>query len=168
MAHNATFDVGFLAADIIRTGHIPPAGPVLDTRGMAKRAFPARSSYSLENLTRDLRLEAGMHRALADAHACRELFLRCRTTLGEDASPSALVAASGPVLDLICHVPPLVDLAINLAGAMGTGSEVRIEYRSSQGKITVRDIRPLAFSIVGGSICIRADCRLRGGAHLPA
>jgi len=162
VAHNATFDVGFLAADIIRTGHIPPAGPVLDTRGMAKRAFPARSSYSLENLTRDLRLEAGTHRALADAHACRELFLRCRTTLGEDASPSALVAASGPVLDLICHVPPLVDLAINLAGAMGTGSEVRIEYRSSQGKITVRDIRPLAFSIVGGSICIRADCRLRG------
>ena len=77
VAHNATFDVGFITADARRTGQVPPAGPVLDTRGLARRAFPARASYSLQNLSRDLRLEQGTHRALADAHACRQLFLRC-------------------------------------------------------------------------------------------
>ncbi len=161
VAHNATFDVGFLTADIHRTGQFPPAGPVLDTRGLARRAFPARASYSLKNLTSDLHLESGTHRALADAQACRELFLRCRDTLGEHVLPSELAAASGPPLDFICHAPRQVDLAILLGGAMSQGSEVRIEYRSSGGEATVRNIRPLGFAIVGGSVCIRAFCRLR-------
>jgi 3-hydroxypropionyl-CoA synthetase (ADP-forming) len=162
VAHNALFDVGFLAADIHRTGRIPPAGPVLDTRGLARRAFPARSSYSLRSLARDLRMEPGTHRALADAHACRELFLLCRQTLGEAVSPSLLASASGPPLDFICHTPRQVGLAIQLAGAALSGAEVRIEYRSSRGEITVRDIRPLKLIVVGGSVAVRAHCRLRG------
>ena len=40
VAHNAAFDVGFLAAEIHSKGHIPPAGPVLDTRGLARRGVP--------------------------------------------------------------------------------------------------------------------------------
>jgi len=162
VAHNATFDVGFLAADIHRTDGFPPAGPVLDTRGLARRAFPARASYSLKNLARDLQLEAGTHRALADAHACRELFLRCRETLGEHVSPSELAAASGPPLDFICHTPRCVETALRLGEALSGGLEVRIEYRSAGGETTVRDIRPLGFAVIGGSVSIRALCRLRG------
>ncbi|MGO9412429.1 MAG: exonuclease domain-containing protein [Spirochaetia bacterium] len=162
VAHNATFDVGFITADARRTGQVPPAGPVLDTRGLARRAFPARASYSLQNLSRDLRLEQGTHRALADAHACRQLFLRCRQTIGEDASPSTLVSASGAPLDFICHAPRHAELAFRLAEAMRTGADIRIEYRSTAAKTTERDVRPLAFVIVGGSICFRAFCRLRG------
>ena len=162
VAHNAVFDVGFLSADIGRTGRIPPAGPVLDTRGLARRAFPARSSYSLRDLAWDLRLEPGAHRALADAHACRQLFLRCREVLGEDASPSLLASASGSPLDFICHVPRLAGLAVRLDAAARAGVDVRIEYRSSRGEITVREILPLAFTVVGGAIGIRARCRLRG------
>jgi len=162
VAHNATFDVGFLTADIHRTGHIPPAGPVLDTRGLARRAFPGRVSYSLGNLTRDLKLNSGTHRALADAHACRELFRRCTSTLGEGASAAALFAASGPALDFICHTPRQVDLAIQLGQAMASGAQVRIEYRSSAAELTLRDIRPREFVVVGGSVAVKAFCALRG------
>jgi DNA polymerase-3 subunit epsilon len=161
VAHNATFDVEFITADTRRIGEVPPAGPVLDTRGLARRAFPARSSYSLQNLARDLHFEKGTHRALTDAHACRELFLRCRQTIGEDASPSALASASGAPLDFICHAPRHAELAFRLAEAMRSRVDVRIVYRSAAGETTERDVRPLAFVIVGGSICLRAFCRLR-------
>jgi len=162
MAHNATFDVGFIAADARRTGMVPPAGPVLDTRGLARHVFPKRTSYSLQTLTRDLRLDQGSHRALADAHACRELFLRCRQMLEDDMSPAALAKASGAPLDFLCHVPRHAELAVRLAEAMRRGVDVRIQYRSSGGDVTERDIQPLTFVIVGGAICIRAFCRLRG------
>jgi len=162
VAHNAAFDVGFITAETGRTGHVPPAGPVLDTRGLARRAFPRRASYSLQNLARDLSLEQGTHRALADANACRQLFLCCRNTLGENPSPSVLAAASGAPLDFICHKPPHAELAVRLSAAMETGGAVRISYRSAAGATTERDIVPVAFTIVGGSICVRAHCRLRG------
>ncbi len=162
VAHNAVFDVGFITADAGRAGQVPPAGPVLDTRGLARRVFPKRSSYSLQNLARDLHLEQGTHRALADANACRELFLRCRQALGEDASPSALASASGAPLDFICHKPRHAELAVRLADAMRHGSDVSIQYRSAAGSATRRDITPRAFEVVGGAVCVRAFCRLRG------
>ena len=161
VAHNATFDVGFIAAEASRSGEVPPAGPVLDTRGLARSAFPARSSYGLQNLARDLHFEKGTHRALADAHACRELFLRCRQTIGENASPLVLASASGAPLDFICHAPRHAELAVRLAEAMRSRVDVRIEYRSAAGETTERDVRPLAFVIVSGSICLRAFCHLR-------
>jgi len=162
VAHNAAFDVGFITAETGRTGHVPPAGPVLDTRGLARHVFPKRASYSLQNLARDLSLEQGTHRALSDANACRELFLRCRESLGESPSPSALAAASGAPLDFICHKPRHAELAVQLSAAMETGADIRISYRSAAGATTERDILPIAFAVVGGSICVRARCRLRG------
>ncbi|HTP60117.1 MAG TPA: exonuclease domain-containing protein [Spirochaetia bacterium] len=167
VAHNAVFDVGFITAETGRTGHIPPAGPVLDTRGLARSVFPRRASYSLQNLARDLNLEKGTHRALSDAHACRELFLCCRQAgwkrgLRESPSPSALAAASGAPLDFICHKPRHAEMAVQLSAAMESGRDVRISYRSATGATTERDIRPIAFAIAGGSICVRAHCRLRG------
>jgi DNA polymerase III epsilon subunit family exonuclease len=162
VAHNAAFDVGFIIADARRMGQVLPAGPVLDTRGLARRIFPTRSSYSLQNLARSLRLRQGTHRALSDAHTCRELFLRCRQHFGENALPSALASASGAPLDFICHVPRHFELAVQLADAMRAGADIGIEYRSAAGGTTKREIRPLAFTVVGGAICIKAFCRLRG------
>ena len=162
VAHNATFDVGFITADARRSGKVPPAGPVLDTRGLAQRAFPKRTSYSLQNLAKDFGLVSGTHRALADAHVCRQLFLRCREMLGDDVTAAALAQASGAPLDFICHAPRHTELAKRFAQVMRCGRDVRIHYRSSGGDVTERDIQPLAFAIIGGAICIRAFCRLRG------
>ena len=54
VAHNAVFDVGFLVPAVQRLGAELPARPVLDTRGLARAAFPGRQSYSLERLCREL------------------------------------------------------------------------------------------------------------------
>ena len=151
-------------------GLAPPRGPVLDTRGLARRAFPGRFSYSLGNLTRDLRLEMpGAHRALADSHACRRLFQACWRVLAADKELTAdgelsvaeLSRLSGPALDFTCHAPPQPRTARLLQAALADGTPVEITYRSACGEITRRTIRPQSFSVVGGNVAVIAFCMLR-------
>ena len=158
VAHNAVFDVGFLSCEISAAGLEAPEGPVRDTRTLARRAFPGRFSYSLANLVRDLRLEVnGAHRALADAHACRLLYLRCVRAAGIE----RLTRSCGEPLDFTTHAPRLARTAAALQRAIASGEEVRISYRSAQGERTVRTIRPRAFSCMGGNVGVVAFCSLR-------
>jgi DNA polymerase III epsilon subunit family exonuclease len=164
MAHNASFDVGFVSAAIDAAGLPPPEGPILDTRGLARQAFPGRFSYGLENLARDLRLDTqGAHRALADAHACRLLFQACLSALGKagDLAVEELAALSGPALDFSSHAPRAPRAAAVLNQAIEEGAFVDISYRSAQGELTDRRIRPLSFTRIGGNIAVKAFCTLR-------
>jgi DNA polymerase III subunit epsilon len=171
VAHNACFDVGFLSADIEICGFLPPPGPVLDTRGMAKRAFPGRFSYSLANLVRDHHLEVpGAHRALADAHACRALFLLCAEVIEKSPRPAGVAdllgrelrGACAPPLDFSENAPREARTAAQLQRALREEASVTIEYRSARGERTERTIRPLAFDTMGGALVINAFCELRG------
>jgi DNA polymerase-3 subunit epsilon len=162
VAHNAIFDVGFVSADIAALG-LPALGtPVLDTRGLARSAFPGRFSYSLENLVRDLGIIAhGAHRALVDAHACRLLFLQCLPRIGPDLPVEELAARSGPRLDFAAHAPRTARTAALLHNAMADGALVDITYRGADGEVTDRRIRPLSFTMIRGSNAIVAYCMLR-------
>ncbi len=165
VAHNAQFDVAFLRADIESLGLSPPGGPVLDTRGLARRAFPGRFSYSLERLARDLGLETrGAHRALADAQACRRLFQSCVEVLGkgEELPVEELARLSGRPLDFSSHAPRDAETARLLQLALAQGGAMDISYRSARGEVTARRIRPLSFTIIGGSPAVVAFCMLRG------
>jgi DNA polymerase-3 subunit epsilon len=164
VAHNAGFDVGFIAPAIAAAGLTPPPGPVLDTRGLARRAFPGRQSYSLTNLCRDLGLSTeGAHRALADAHACRLLFLLCAGRLFPAGLPTEdeLVSASGAALDFSARAPRLPAFAAILEKARTDGAAVDIVYRSARGERSERRIEPLGFDTVGGAVAIVAFCQLR-------
>lgn len=79
VAHNASFDWGFLAAEMLAAGRKVPEGyRVFDTRLLAKRAFPNLGHYGLEFLSDRLSIEKGKsHRALDDARTCMRLFTRC-------------------------------------------------------------------------------------------
>jgi DNA polymerase III epsilon subunit-like protein len=152
------FDVGFISTDITAAGLEAPEDPVLDTRVLARRAFPGRFSYSLANLVRDLGLEVqGAHRALADAHACRLLYLECTRAAGVE----KLTRSCGEPLNFTTHAPRLARTAAAIQHAIAAGEEVEIAYRSAQGERTVRTIRPRAFSCMGGSIGVVAFCSLR-------
>ncbi len=164
LAHNASFDVGFVGVEAEEAGLPAPCGPVLDTRGLARRAFPGRFSYSLGNLSRDLRLEMpGAHRALADAHACRRLFQACicKLTRETELTTEDLARLSGAPLDFSCHAPRQPRTARLLQQALTRGTMVAICYRSSGGALTERTIKPVAFSLVGGSVAVVAFCTLR-------
>ena len=158
VAHNAVFDVGFLSVEITAAGLDAPSGPVRDTRILARRAFPGRFSYSLSNLVRDLSIEVtDAHRALADAHACRLLYLKC----AEAGSVEKLARSCGEPLDFTTHAPRQAHMAALLQQAITARAEVEIAYRSARGEKTVRTIQPRAFSCIGGSVGVVAFCSLR-------
>ena len=78
VAHNAPFDLAFLRAELVRAGFPLPDFEVLDTRLLAKAAFPGLPSYRLVDLASRLGIESGRaHRALDDAATCLALMLRC-------------------------------------------------------------------------------------------
>ena len=164
VAHNAGFDVGFVLMEAQEAGLELPEGPVLDTRGLARRAFPGRFSYGLGNLVRDLRIEtAGAHRALADAHACRALFHECARKLARDAEPTVeeLARLSGAPLDFHGHAPRQPRIARILQTAVLAGSAVQITYRAADGEVTDRMIMPLSITCVGGTPAVTAFCTMR-------
>ena len=78
VAHNAPFDLAFLRAELARAGLPPPLNPVIDTRLLAKAAFPGLSSYRLVHLASRFGIEPGRaHRALDDARTCMDLLVLC-------------------------------------------------------------------------------------------
>lgn len=169
VAHNAVFDVGFLVPAIRRTGAEAPPQPILDTRGLARAAYPGRQSYSLERLCRELGIRSARpggeaHRALADAYACMALFLECTRVLAVwgCCSLDDLVRLCGPALDFGPHSPRQPLYAAELEKARSGGGMAEIEYVSATGEKTVREVRPIAFATQGGAPVVRAFCRLRG------
>jgi DNA polymerase III subunit epsilon len=82
VAHNASFDLSFLDAELARLGRGRPEAESADTVGLARRAFPGRRSYRLGAIAAELGIEAGAaHRALDDAATCMALFARCAEIL---------------------------------------------------------------------------------------
>lgn len=68
LAHNARFDMRFLAAEAERHGLPQPTAPVIDTLAVARARLPGESSYRLEDLVSEYKLPTGtFHRGLEDA-----------------------------------------------------------------------------------------------------
>ena len=64
LAHNASFDAGFLGCEFLRVGLPVPTHSVFDTLALARRRMPLLASHRLDNLARVMGLDpAGAHRA---------------------------------------------------------------------------------------------------------
>jgi DNA polymerase III subunit epsilon len=82
VAHNASFDLSFLDAELAQLGLERPAAEAADTVALARRAFPGRRSYRLGAIAAELGIETGAaHRALDDAATCMALFAKCAERL---------------------------------------------------------------------------------------
>ncbi|SIQ47140.1 DNA polymerase-3 subunit epsilon [Alkalispirochaeta americana] len=78
VAHNAGFDTAFLRAELQRAGMPTVPNLIIDTQVLAKRAFPGKKSYALQNLVEMLGIPANTaHRARDDARQCARLFEHC-------------------------------------------------------------------------------------------
>jgi DNA polymerase-3 subunit epsilon len=78
IAHNASFDLGFVRSSMARQGLGQLANDYVDTRVMAQKAYPGRPNYKLQSLATDLGVKAlEAHRAVDDARVCLEVFQAC-------------------------------------------------------------------------------------------
>lgn len=88
LAHNATFDIGFLRAELARAGTEAPDFPVGDTLPLFRCWFPQAKSHALEPLSVYLGVQGETyHRAAADSFNLIHIFktgMKTRATVSFD------------------------------------------------------------------------------------
>ena len=164
MAHNAAFDLGFLGAAFSKCGITLPALPVLDTLALARLLLPRAPNHKLETLCTVLSLPRGTHRALADAHAVRALFLALAQTRPDVQTLEQLHQltpllgfADGDVVPI--EAPPGFEA---LALAMEERRIVTIVYDGGSKGIAPRPVTPISLLRSNGASFLLARCELEG------
>lgn len=78
MAHNASFDLGFVGAAIRRTKcRKVPSHPIVDTLAFARARLPNLRKHKLPDLRQHFRIKTpAAHRALFDSLVLKEVFLK--------------------------------------------------------------------------------------------
>jgi DNA polymerase III subunit epsilon len=167
VAHNASFDAGFLAMEYAiasRAGACPETlpNPWLCTLQLARRHFHFGRN-DLGSVAHLLGVRRGQtHRALTDAYTTagvlqrmvRELAKRNLVTVGD------LLHAQGGALHMRT-TQPACSLPAPLYEAMIAGKSVRIVYRAGGGSESQRVISPLYTTSAYGARYLVAYCHLR-------
>ncbi|MEJ6527030.1 PolC-type DNA polymerase III [Exiguobacterium sp. USCH10] len=77
VAHNASFDMGFLEATLRSGGHEPDDYPVIDTLELARTLMPTLKNHRLNTLAKRFDIELTQHhRAIYDAEATAYLLMK--------------------------------------------------------------------------------------------
>lgn len=134
VAHNAPFDIGYLAVGLQRAGIAPPDNPVLDSLELSRALLAGPSNYKLETLVRYLRIPAApAHRALGDAAMCLAVTRRVLEEKQLAAAPLSRVLALGRSRGAFTdHDPARIDWPPVLAGlreALPARAKVRVAWR---------------------------------------
>lgn len=167
VAHNATFDAGFLSMEFYIFHLTTPdsslkslSNPWLCTLQLARRFFHFGNN-SLGHVARQLGVRYGRaHRAMNDVYTTLEILKRMGrdlAQLGYVSVADLLYAQGGPIYAM---EPPAVPLPEPLNEAIARRRPVHIEYMGYTGS-TQRIIQPLYATYHQGSIYLVAYCHLR-------
>lgn len=148
LAHNAEFDVGFLAHEAQRHGVSLPRVPVFDTVEVARSLRPDMPNHKLETLSKAFSCEAPTyHRALADSQTLQQVFLKLVDHLDSPTLGSLLAATTGalsfgPSERLAMWLPPQL---VALDEALSSGGRVTILYEPEGKRQDTREIIPMGW-----------------------
>jgi DNA polymerase III epsilon subunit len=158
VAHNAPFDLGFLATEFQRLQRPLSITQVIDTLALARRYY-AFSSNSLGAIAERLKIPyPHRHRALQDAEITRQVLnffmqdlSRRRIARAEDLVAPVLFPSSDHTIPL----PPI------LSEALANGCSLEIRYVSAALEVSVRRVDPIAIVPNRDYLYLRAYCHLR-------
>jgi DNA polymerase III subunit epsilon len=165
VAHNAPFDIGFLALHSLRSGITPPEGPILDSCMFSRRVCTEMPSHKLQSLVEAFGIAEGtFHRALADAKSCMEVFRRVvGRSCGVNASWDELVARHGKIHAFLDGSRPVESTKKPqlepLVTAMQANRSLWIHY---EGGFSAREVTPLLLYARGPQQYMEATCHLDG------
>jgi len=155
LAHNASFDAGFLGCELNRADLPLPSHSLFDTLALARRRLPMLRSHRLDAVSHHLGLDPeGAHRALADSLLVKEIWLRLG---GPAESRDTLV--SFPMIDPRDSVAAPAGWE-PLQNAIAGGSMVWIEYQGGTRGSAPRSITPRRFVERDGVTYLVAFCHL--------
>jgi DNA polymerase-3 subunit epsilon len=165
LAHNALFDLGFLAIALTRLGIAFPTHCLFDTLDLARGLYPAWPRHSLETVAAQLKIGNGAeHRALPDARLVKEVFLTMLqragsiTTIADLARRSPLLTFSdAPVFAI---APPAAFEP--LATAMAERCAMMMVYARGLAPSGPRKITPRLLLEVHGVAYVIAYCHQGG------
>lgn len=161
-AHNAEFDVNFLAHEAERHGVALNRVPVLDTVEIARSLRPDLPNHKLETVSKALGCAApNYHRALADSqtlmNSLRALVAGAPElkTLRDLLGHTSGALSFGPDARLCMWLPP--ELAA-LEEAMATKARVTLLYEPDGKRSETREVRPRAWMRRPGATFLVAHC----------
>lgn len=166
VAHNAPFDLGFIALHGLRIGHTLPEMPVLDSCMMARRVFTEQPSCRLQSLVEAFGIgSATFHRAQADAISCMEVFrLAVAKSCGYQATWDQLTSVHGRLHSFIDGSRPLQKAKEHvhlepLFEALEQGRSIWMRYEGGYG---AREVTPLLLYGKGAQRYMEAKCHIDG------
>jgi DNA polymerase III subunit epsilon len=165
VAHNAPFDIGFIALHALRSGIAVPDGPVLDSCMLSRRMNTAALSHKLENLVKEFGIqESTFHRALADAKSCAEVFrLTVARSCGINAHWDGLLEKHGKIYSFLDGSRPVESFKKEylepLFAAVQGQRPIWIHYEGGWGP---REVTPLLLYARGAQQYMEATCHLDG------
>lgn len=161
VAHNAPFDLGFLANEWQRLRWPPRNDFVVDTLALARRlyAFPSNSLAAVARRLGVTRSQA--HRALGDVQTTARILDRM---LGDLQRRGVLTL--GDVLDwqggnVPWPAPPHLDLPEPLRTALAENRQLWLRYETASGLVTERWVQPLCITGDARTTYLVAFCLLR-------
>jgi len=161
VAHNAPFDLSFLAAEFQICDLRLTANPIIDTLALARRCYRFPSN-SLQTVARFLGVDTmGQHRALADVVTTKmvlERFLADLRQKGVVTLGELLAAQGGPIEFQRREATPLPP---QIEEALGSGRRLQLRYVSAEGEETRRMVTPLRITAHAGYLYLVAMCHLR-------
>ncbi len=163
LAHNAPFDLGFLAMALIRLGIAWPPHYLLDTLDMARRLSPTWPSHSLEHVAVRLNVANGAaHRALADACLVKDIFLAMLKDIPTVKTIADVIRASQPLTFAdapICAIEPPPSFEVLMTAIAERCSITIVDERGSQ-RAGPRMVTPRLVLEVHGVAYVIAHCHL--------
>lgn len=166
VAHNASFDLGFLAMEWRRLRWPPRLGFTVDTLALARNTYAFRHN-TLSDVARALRVRVEReHRAMGDVWTTARVFERMLIDLQR-----RNVVTLADLLDVqggnvLWPEAPTHELPPILEQALSEGRRLWLRYRSQQGRVSERWVEPLDVTGRGNSVYLAAYCLLRGEQRL--
>ena len=160
VAHNASFDVGFVRQWCIEN-NIKISPTVLDTVELAKTLFPELKNFKLDTVCErlDVSLE-NHHRAVDDAGATAEIFIRCIPLLKEKGvnKLNQLNTLASEIIDKrmikqYYHAIILVKNQVGLRNLYELISDAHIKYFLRRPKIPKSELMKFREGLILGSAC---------------
>lgn len=161
VAHNAPFDVSFLACEMDRASLVRPQLLVLDTIDLIRRTQPGLASYALVKLIQHFRLGDNQdHRALSDAEYVKTLTCLAFEKLG---GINSLAKLSQTLT--ICNLGQwsydtieLPDRFGPLQEAIAGGLRIKMHYSKPATEPSWRVVHPLKIYGLTGRAYLNAWC----------
>jgi DNA polymerase III subunit epsilon len=154
IAHNASFDAGFLGSELRRAGLALPGHSLYDTLALSRARLPMLESHRLNSIARHFGLDpAGAHRAMADSLLVKAIWLLLGGHRECDSSISFRMFDARKAVALPEGWEALEQAVLR-------GCVLRIAYEGGTRGTAPRSITPRRLESRGGSTFLVAHCHL--------